>query len=222
MQELFREKSIDFIKNEFQDALECLGVESQNSGDLWNEILGKYSEPWRVFHNLKHISDTLAAAHRLMRCLPLSPNDRSVVALAIMYHDIIYDSKVSGGQNEKESANLALTRLRSISLRGDICDSVYQAILATDHSRSTQIGGATESIVHDADLFSLARNWNTFIEDGEKVRQEYSYLSDQEFIFGRRQFMQMLLERGRIYHTDFAVRHWEKRARKNLERLLRA
>ena len=221
MQEFFREKSIDFIKNEFQDTLACLGIKSQNTGVLWNEILEKYSEPWRAFHNLEHISDTLVAAHRLMRCLPLSPNERSVVALAIMYHDIIYDSKASGGQNEKESADLARIRLRTISLSGDVCDSVYQAILATDHGRSAQTGSSTESIVHDADLFSLARNWNTFIEVGEKVRQEYSYLSDQEFVSGRRQFMQMLLERERIYHTDFAVRHWEKRARKNLERLLR-
>ena len=187
---------------------------------LWRELSKSYSETWRAFHNLKHISDTIAAAHALARHAALQDKERAAVILAVIYHDIIYNAKSPSGQNEKESAKLAVARLNSVSSDEQICRLVYRAILATDHSRSKPLRGKVEDIVHDADLFSLSKHWSKFLSDSKKVRKEYTHLTDKEFIHGRKEFMQKLLERPSIYYTHFAVQKWEQRARQNLMRLI--
>ena len=218
MGELIKEGVIKFTENEFKNALAQVSCTS-DAGELWREILKIYSETWRSFHNLKHISDTIAAAHVLVRHTGLQDKEKVAVILAVAYHDIIYNTKSPSGQNEKESAKLAVARLSSVSSDKQICRLVYRAILATDHSRSKPLRGKVEDIVHDADLFSLSRHWNKFLIDSKRVQEEYSHLTDTEFARGRKEFMQKLLERPSIYYTRFAVQKWEQKARQNLIRL---
>ena len=156
----------------------------------------------------------------LARNYPLNKQGKSAITLALIYHDIIYDSKALAGENEQKSAELAQERLSDLNVDMFTIRLVYQSILATDHSRTAPAGGVVGDIVHDADLFSLAKAWSKFLSDGEKVRQEYPRLSDEEFVLGRKKFMQTLLRRPAIYRTTYAQSKWGKKARDNLHRLV--
>lgn len=219
MHEQMTKRVEQFVKTEFQKALLRLDVKGKVD-TLWKEISEKYNEPWRAYHTLQHIAEVLSAG-RALACHMNKLDEWPEIALASVYHDVIYDPKAPARQNELSSAELAKERLVALGVDPFKIHLVYQSVLATDHTRIAPAGGMLGDIVHDADLFSLSRRWSRFIKDGGKVRKEYAHLSDEEFEKGRIEFMQALLRHPSIYRTDYAQRHWGKKARDNLHKLVR-
>ena len=69
----------------------------------------------------------------------------------------------------------------------------------------------------DVDLSSLGMPWDSFKKDSDAIRRERVNLSDQEFLQGQRPFLQALLDRPRIFFTDFYGELYESRARANIQ-----
>jgi predicted metal-dependent HD superfamily phosphohydrolase len=74
----------------------------------------------------------------------------------------------------------------------------------------------------DIDLSSLGLPWPDFLRDSHALRQEQAPLSDGQFHRGRIRFLEALLARPAIFHTDLFRDRCEAAARRNLSRHVRA
>src|SRR5262249_50306091 len=128
----------------------CLGISWMNARDLFSdtwrdlarrynckmpsaqavldELLGAYSEPNRHYHAIEHIASLL----RQMEDHKHAIVDRDAVALAVLFHDVIYDPLRH--DNEEKSATLARERLAWIGFPREVVAKVERYIHATTHS----------------------------------------------------------------------------------------
>ena len=134
-------------------------------------------------------------------------------ALAVWFHDAVYDPRRSG--NEQASASLGRRYLKAAGSPPTQVDRIASMILDTrHHGPAASPAGA---LVADADLAILAAPEDEFDAYERAIREEYSHLSDAEFDRGRKQFVETFLLRPRIYQTT-SFSHLESMARENLQR----
>jgi predicted metal-dependent HD superfamily phosphohydrolase len=170
------------------------------------ELRTLYSGPGRHYHTLDH----LAEMFRLGRPHGLT----EAQALAIWYHDAIYD--VPGEDNEAKSAELASKRLPALGIDAETIAEVQQIILDTKHHLPTI---EASKLVLDLDLASLAAEPEVFDLNTQLIRQEFTIVPDEDFRLGRTRFFESYLARDQLYHSG-AFAHFEAKARANLERAL--
>ena len=72
----------------------------------------------------------------------------------------------------------------------------------------------------DIDLSSFGEDWPDFLRDTLNVRNEQAHVPDAIYYPGHAKFLKMLLDRPRIFYTDFFHERYEQSARRNIERLL--
>lgn len=180
--------------------------------DIWNNITSRYSEPSRFYHTREHI----------IYCLNQLDNaknqilDKQTVELAIWFHDIVFDTKAE--DNEKKSA-LLFQKLAEVQLPENIIKKVSELIIATMHTDKP--ADKDQAFLVDIDLSSIAGTWEHFTEDNNKLRKEVSHLSEQEYCQNKISFFNMLLQRERIYFTDYFYETCEFNARQNIEKYIK-
>jgi predicted metal-dependent HD superfamily phosphohydrolase len=84
-------------------------LDFQLRAHVWAELLPRYSEPHRHYHNVQHIEECL----REFEFGQHLAADPAAVELAILFHDAIYDPRRS--DNEEQSAQLAIALLTEMS-----------------------------------------------------------------------------------------------------------
>lgn len=172
--------------------------------DLRDELLARWSEPHRHYHDLRHLAETLDALEGL-GC------DAPAARLAVWFHDAVHCGAPS---DEIRSAELATVRLRGLGLPDALVGEVHRLILLTiDHAPDPDdaLGGA----VCDADLAILAASPSRYAESVADLRLE-SPLPDDQWCLARRASVQQHLARPRLYASPLAGRRFEAAARANL------
>jgi predicted metal-dependent HD superfamily phosphohydrolase len=183
--------------------------------EMLPDLARRYAEPHRAYHGLHHI-DALA---RLFEDVQRGPGWRRPleVALAVLYHDAVY---VPGRtDNEACSARLARQALRGHWL--DV-DRVEALILATaNHCRDVD-ALRDEDLAHflDADMSILGTPPAVYDAYVAGVRSEYAAVPQALFTAGRRAFLESLLARATIFHSEFFAARFEASARANMAREL--
>lgn len=81
------------------------------------DVLARYDEPWRVYHDRSHVLGLFRFAYE--NGFKLAPEQ----ALAILFHDCVYDPSAPHGSNERASANLL----------SELCDHLPFTMVATAH-----------------------------------------------------------------------------------------
>jgi predicted metal-dependent HD superfamily phosphohydrolase len=178
--------------------------ESEQFVKLRNELIARYNEPHRYYHNIFHINDMLNIA---MGC---RPSNSGVVNLIIWYHDAIYDPQRK--DNEEKSAELAINQLKDYLSTEDV-DYVASGILLTKHQFSSNLLTADMSVVIDSDLYILSHDW-CYTAYARAIRKEYAYLNDAEYIAGRKQFLEKMLLKNAYYGILHAR---NSKAKKNMQ-----
>lgn len=182
---------------------------------LWKQLEGWYSEPHRAYHNLEHITDCFAkldAASDLV-------HNRLPLELAIFYHDVIYDPKAKGGQNEQDSADFAAEMLSRAGLPDSEVAIVYHLIIDTQHKEISK--SADGRLLVDIDLTILGADQDRFQRYEREIREEYSWVEEQAYRAGRAAIMQSFLDRERLYQNDYFYERFELKARENLKELIK-
>ena len=207
------------------------------------ELLGRWSEPHRHYHNRAHLAfvldaiDTLAGAAAARgpssgrqpgkdqpagvqsggqrTGAPSRAHD--LAAAAAWYHDAIYDPTRS--DNEERSAALAREQLDTIGVGAGVRDEVMRLVLLT-RGHQPALGDAAGRLLCDADLAILATAPEVYERYAGAVRVEYAHLPDEEYHAGRIAVLEDLRRRA-LFHTSYARQHWETAARANLDRELR-
>jgi len=181
---------------------------------LLQSLVTRYSEPHRHYHTLDHLDACLRHLPAL-RGLATYPDE---VALALWFHDAIYD--IGAADNERRSADWAVKSLLAAKVEAAVTQRVSELILVTRHEVMPQT--VDEQIMLDVDLAILGTRAGVFDGYEGQVRAEYRTVPEPLFRANRRRILQGFLARGRIYHTDPFYGRFETQARLNLARSIAA
>jgi predicted metal-dependent HD superfamily phosphohydrolase len=174
----------------------------------YNELVKRYSEPHRAYHNLEHISECLlhfdSALHLLAR--PIEAE------LAVWFHDVIYDTR--GVENEELSASFAATILHSAGVENDNVQRIVNLIRTTSRQDLQLFGDA--AIVADVDLAILGAGPDRFNQYELAIRMEYDWVPAPLYRRERRRILEQFLNRPHVFHNSFFREKFESQARANL------
>lgn len=184
---------------------------NMNATTIYEDLVRRYSEPGRFYHSWAHLTHCL---HEFDRAASLIENP-DAVELALWFHDAVYEPGTV--DNEKRSAEL-FSQWGSIGFPPLFVEKVCGLILITMHRQRPEEGD--ESFVADIDLSSFGVDWPAFLRDTLNVRKEQADVPDEFYYPAHARFLNMLLDRPRIFHTDFFYGIYEETARRNINRLL--
>lgn len=170
------------------------------------EVLSRYNERHRFYHTATHIRRIFEFAQKMNLQLSSTQN------LAIFFHDAIYEP--SGKMNEENSADLLYTLCYpECEADNEMLKSASSIILATKHHVSDD---QETGEVLDLDLMEIGLDWDRFCYNNRNIRKEFSFVSDEKFNEGRRNFFQSLLEQEHIFNTLPFRNKYEEAARTNI------
>ena len=192
---------------------ERLAIAPAAAYPLFDDLVARYREPHRHYHNLEHISEVLQVISRLID----TAANPDAIYLAAWYHDAIYDPRSK--DNEERSAFLAAQTLGTLPLSPELIEKTGQLIRATAHT-SERIDDIDAHILLDADLAILAAETRRYQRYAEAIRKEYSSVGEVAYRAGRSQVLRSFLGRPRIYHTVRMFEVGEGAARRNIAREL--
>lgn len=179
------------------------------------ELLSRYAEPHRGYHDTQHLSEVVAAVALLAE----HARDLSAVMLAAWWHDAVYE--VGADDNEEASARLATATLGGWDAEPDRVLHVADLVRMTA-AHDPGPHDADGMVLSDADLAVLASPPTRYATYVAGVRREFAGLSDHAWRAGRAAVLEGLLAPTRIYRTSSAHERWEAAARANVEAELRS
>jgi predicted metal-dependent HD superfamily phosphohydrolase len=184
------------------------------------DLVRRWAEPHRRYHDLTHLAEVLTAVDALSRAGGLSPLDRAAALLAAWFHDAVY-SVGDPDANERSSAALAARSLAPLGAADGVVDRVVTLVLDTaGHDLDDAVEDPARLVLHDADLWILAAPVARFDEYCRQVRSEYEHVPAARYAAGRAAVLRPFLVRPHVYLTEHARRLWEPAARENLAREL--
>ncbi|WP_227678598.1 HD domain-containing protein [Psychrobacter faecalis] len=190
-------------------------VEPEKVNNLWQDIAIRYNENQRAYHSLQHIEQLFAQFEQIKHVL----NEPHIIALALFYHDVIYEPTRS--DNELKSAEYAVEALRPYFTAAP-CQHIYALIMMTANHELADCSNAQKNFdaayLLDMDLSILGASWTDYEQYAQAVRQEYAYVSNPDYRDRRRAVLTELLAHPKIYLTDYYYDRLEKQARQNIKR----
>jgi predicted metal-dependent HD superfamily phosphohydrolase len=201
------------LRAEWHHDLDPWGAPREYLDQTYGDLIDRYDEPQRHYHDLEHVASVLRAADGLEDVA----RDQTAVRLAAWYHDVVYDPTTN--DNEARSAVLAAAHLTSLSVPSEVVREAARLIelTATHHA---EVGDRNGAVLLDADLSILAAAPDRYDRYVANVRAEYAHVDDEDFRRGRGRVVAGFLDRPYIFHTHSYRAEREARARANLEREL--
>ena len=190
------------------------------SQTLWQALVKYYDAPIRAYHNLNHLRQLFDQFEQVKSHL----QQPAIVALALFYHDIIYDPKKS--DNELKSAEYAVTHLQDY-LTLEQCQRIYALIMMTathqiddneDNILDSNTLHSDAAFLLDMDLSILGADWSDYERYAQAIRQEYQHVANDGYRKGRIAVLEGLLAHDRLYLTEDYHGRLEQIARGNIRR----
>lgn len=238
--EIFLRSHWNSVMNNRTDEEDAPAGSLSSSSQWFERVLAHYAEPHRHYHTAEH----LKRMFKLFDVYHKQLAHPKVVAMAIFFHDVIYDprSKDNEAQSVREFESFVQeTAGVSSFLSEKETELVKIFIMATvKHENSlvrTKVGEEQEneddrivrdlSFFLDFDLEILSADLEIYREYAAQIRQEYRHYSDQEFARGRIQVLQNFLEKRRsLFFTEpfrnsgaslLHLQAWSESRRKGVE-----
>lgn len=187
----------------------------QAAEKIWAGLLAAYGEDGRFYHNLTHIAHALDVAEQLKEVTV----NYTAVQLALWFHDVVYDPRRS--DNEAQSAAYAQRVLRPLGVPDEMLAKVSDLILVTK-THETAAADPDVWVMLDADLAILSAPPAAYDVYAQGIRQEYSFVPDEQYMVGRRAVLQRFLARSPFYFTKWMREKGDTAVRQNLRRELEA
>ena len=205
------ENTIEYVKEKWKQ-LTAFSKKEETKKQLWKEIVYRYSEQHRHYHNLNHIAFLFSLCDKYITGI----SNPAVTGFAILYHDIVYDTYRP--DNEEQSAALAEAHLKQLNVNAAFIENIKTFIIATkDHKIPEGYSLKNDlALFLDFDIAILATVPETYQLYSEKIRQEYLKYPDKVYKEGRRQALQKVLSFEKIFITDDFVESMEEAARQNI------
>jgi predicted metal-dependent HD superfamily phosphohydrolase len=179
---------------------------------LGDDLLARYAEQHRHYHDQRHLTEVLATVDALADLA----DDPDTVRLAAWFHDAIYDPQADPGENEEVSAQLAELELSAYGVDAERVEEIGRLVRLTA-KHDCEPGDANGAVLCDADLRVLSMSPERYDESAAGIRREFAHVNDRDFARGRISFLRSLAA-TRLYATDRGHDQWEQAARDNIER----
>ncbi|WP_413451398.1 hypothetical protein AA0Y32_16400 [Georgenia phoenicis] len=180
------------------------------------ELVERWQEPERSFHNLRHLIDVLARVDELAE----ETHVPDVVRLAAWYHGAVFNSSAQvayarrGGEDEVASAELAREQLAALGVPEDVTRRVHE-LITTLAGHDADEHDVDALALCDADLGTLAVEPQRYSAYKRAIRQEYAHIPEVDYVASRLTILSRLLQRRRLFVSPFSL-SWEEPARENL------
>jgi predicted metal-dependent HD superfamily phosphohydrolase len=173
---------------------------------LGADLIARWSEPHRYYHDLGHLSDALAALDLL------GPASRSE-EIALWFHDAVHTS--SPGHDEQLSAALAAQELPAVGVEAaEVAEIVRLVLVTIDHVPAA--GDAAGARVSDADLAILGAEPERYQASVLALRAEAASKDEATWRASRRAALAAFAATRPLFHTALGNSRWEGPARANL------
>lgn len=175
------------------------------SDEHWNEchlLLAPYADPWRAYHNTDHIAMMLDGLYELAghdRCVSELYDE---LALAILFHDVVYELAAPIGYNEYSSSCIA----EEFVYRAfpDV-SSIHLAhlIMATTHHAPQWNAINGSALIADLDLLTFSCATEEYVRHSAHVVAEFcSKYPFKDVISGRTEFLKTFRNKTPFYYTE--------------------
>lgn len=206
--DILRPNDYCMLQDYFLQLLQGYTTDTHLASQLWQEIEGHYTGKKRYYHSLTHLEQLL---QQLLNCKDLIA-DWDTVLFSLFYHDIVYNPLRQ--DNEEQSAELAVNRLKALSYPLHKSATCYSQILATKgHQLSTE---NDTNLFTDADLSMLGSSQDAYVQYAANIRKEYAVYPDFLYKKGRAKVLQHFLQMEQIFKTTYFYERFENQARLNL------
>ncbi|PYG01032.1 Predicted metal-dependent phosphohydrolase, HD superfamily [Georgenia satyanarayanai] len=180
------------------------------------ELVERWQEPERRFHNLRHLIDVLARVEELAE----ETHVPDVVRLAAWYHGAVFNSSAQvayarrGGEDEVASAELAREQLTELGVPDAVTERVEELVRALARHDADEHDVDALALC-DADLGTLAVEPQRYAAYKRAIREEYAHIPEPDYVASRLAILTRLLRRRRLFVSPFSLA-WEEPARENL------
>lgn len=206
--------SSDALRQRWDALCEHIGAfKNAHESDLTFEMLTTmYGHPVRAYHNLDHIRQCLAT-YDSVRGLA---DGRDEIEFALWLHDCVFFPERS--DNEERSADAASMIAGLLGCSAEFTTRVRELIAVTRHHEAP--GRGDPALVADIDLSILGQDWPAYDVYRRAIHDEYGWAGEDLFRQGRMAFLQRMLDKPRIYASNYFQREFESKARDNMDREL--
>jgi predicted metal-dependent HD superfamily phosphohydrolase len=195
----------------WRQLFENLGC-NRPSDAQFDNLVSRYSEKHRAYHNLTHINRCLKEFDGVSGRL----TNPALVEASIWYHDAIYNTR--SDRNEEDSALLAKRDLAALGINTDAVNIIHQLILSTKHNDKPDDPDARYLI--DMDISILGASTNAFQKYEHDIREEYKWVPIRLYRKMRSEILQSFITKKTIYYTEFFRHKYEHQARININTVL--
>jgi len=154
----------------------------------WSKLRDMYGlEPWRRFHDLRHVHELLLGADEHYGNNEVSPLE---IALCIWFHDCVYSPR--SPRNEEDSVGILDKFNKVAGFPGHLVEMVNETIMLTmDHRNALRREDLVpwQKVFLELDLSILGSDFDRYKEYSEQIRREYQHFPDQVFNLKRRDFL---------------------------------
>jgi len=173
------------------------------------ELLARWSEPHRHYHDRSHLLGVLTSIDLLLRHGEDCGRWVRAVKLAAWFHDAVYrgDPSRPPGQDEEDSAVLAETVLSDLGLPDPEVEETARLVRMTAR-HDPDPGDRAGAVLSDADLEVLGRGRGDYARYLAAVRRDFAHVPDEDFAAGRAAVVLSLLEQDPLYRTATGRRLW--------------
>lgn len=198
----------------------------------WHEIEAQYNAPHRFYHAFSHVEEVLR--HWIAVDQASGWLRREETSAALVFHDLVYELAWQPGDSEDMSARIARMVLAdagkglpvdhpAVDVGYDFLDLDYieRLIKLTGRLGRLQSSDLTveEALFLDCDQAILAADEETYQAHLDDLEQEYLPTKGVSHFQARRLgYVKKMLERPRIFLSEYFADRYEVAARGNLER----
>ena len=184
---------------------------------ILDELRQRYAEPHRHLHVWSHVAGLLAQAEDIAAAIA----DRPAFILAVLFHRAVFDRRLPDSGPRSVALMCDLAGRATPPTRLLRAEALVMAIAKQEVPETPDVSlRGDAALLLDMDRAPLGAEPAAFDAHEAAHRAEYPHLKDDAYAAGRAAELRMLAWRDRIYHTDRYYLAQERRARRNIDRLI--
>lgn len=213
-------KMSDFglIEKVWKDNVSYLG-QSSIINEWYGKIISHYNNSNRKYHNLNHLETKLD----LFLAHQQKIKNKTAFVLALYFQYLEYDPKASTSHEINIEQFNKFSAEAAFSEDAQLCQDVVQLLEATgtniteEHMANNLYGTDDKHYFLDIDMAVLGASPEEYNQYTKRVREEYSFLSDEFYKNLRLKVLQSFLLIPNIYATKEFRDKYEEMARENIQ-----
>ncbi len=175
--------------------------------------MNQYTKKWKYYHNINHIYSFIELYDKYNNLIEKEKNE---FLLSIFFHDIIYIP--SRNDNEIESIKLLNKFYIEAEPKDLNKEKIIELISETQNHLLNKEYKEDINLFLDMDMQIIAQeNWEEY-EDN--IRKEYSFIDYNIYKIKRKEFLERLAKKEKIFRTKTFYELFEKVGRINIKNII--